>query len=483
MPETIPDLDEKPLNAALFARFSAAEFLVRSLAALPQTKPVIVVSESDLVVHAVTRTGPFTRANISFDPLLFDEAMVLNSFRSLLQSQTADVVLLVDLSWVTDALDGARVIDIWSSVTEQLVADFGCHLVSLYNVDLLVENRVQSALRAHRQMLAPSGVHENPFWLPSTMASGGTLDEQMLFLLGRAVPDYKDMKVAEAGGRSFARGANPQWLPTPKHLEVVQQTETRWLIHCLGPLRVYKEGHQWVNWKLKGGSPNKTRALFAYLLQAGEKGAHVDRIGEFLWSSSVTEKVKRARLHHAVAMLRKTLDGSDSVLRMGEHYRLNAPAGSWIDISGFEQTCRRGLALFKQGQVDEALRVYLSAEGLYSGDLFEDIPVEYVHSELDDWCLPRRRWLREMAIKLFCDMSVLLRDQDRTDDALDKCQKALKLDPASDDANAEAMRIFHAQGRTEAITRQYRQYLSAVEAIGGSSERAAIHRLHSTLAF
>ena len=60
-------------------------------------------------------------------------------------------------------------------------------------------------------------------------------------------------------------------------------------------------------WRVPGGAPNKTRTLFAYLLQAGEKGAHSERIGELLWPEGGSEQTKRARLHHTVTMLRKAL--------------------------------------------------------------------------------------------------------------------------------------------------------------------------------
>ena len=52
-----------------------------------------------------------------------------------------------------------------------------------------------------------------------------------------------------------------------------------------------------------------------------------------------------------------------------------------------------------------ALRVYAAADQLYTGDLFEDLPLEYVRSETDDWCMPRRIWLREMAVKLQYDFA------------------------------------------------------------------------------
>ena len=80
--------------------------------------------------------------------------------------------------------------------------------------------------------------------------------------------------------------------------------------------------------------------------------------------------------------------------------------------------------------------------------------------------MPRRIWLREMAVKLHYDFAKVCMKSDRTREALDHCQKALSIDPASEGANAEAMKIFVAQGRVDAMHRQYRQYRAALEAIG-----------------
>lgn len=471
------------LNAALMTHYSNPAFITDAIKASKLGANTAVVTQRDEIFNAVNAALDAAEVQQIPSPMSFDADTQLNVFTALINDKATPVKnLIVDYSCVIDESFGDTELEAWSTVTEQLTEKYSCTVITLYSLELLLENQMQATLRAHESFVVPSGLHKNPFWLPVNLNTRGTLDEQMAFLLGRSIPDYANMTFSDQTNKSYARGANPEWLPTPTHIEVIQKKEQRWQIYCLGALKIKLEGQHWIDWKVRGGSPKKARTLFAYLLNAGEKGVHVDRIAELLWPTDISEKVKRARLHHAIAMLRKTLKDPGCVVRSGEFYRLNAPHGSWTDISGFEQSCRRGLTLFRSGNDEEALQVYLSAERLYSGDLFEDIPVEYIHSELEDWCLPRRRWLREMAVKLFRDTSVLLRGQGRTDEALQKCQKALELDYANEDANTEAMQIFHAQGRVEAVTRQYRQYLSACEdAIGGAPETAAIHQLHTTL--
>jgi DNA-binding SARP family transcriptional activator len=190
--------------------------------------------------------------------------------------------------------------------------------------------------------------------------------------------------------------------------------------------------------------------------------------------------IKHTRLHHTVAMLRKTLGLPQSIIRTGDYYRLNAPLGSWIDINTFEQLCRKAMALFRKGELESAVLFYQAADRLYVGDLFENLPREYIESENENWCLPRRMWLKEMALKVQNDFTSLLLRMGRTREALDHCLKALAIDPASEGANDAAMNIFALQGRDEAIHRQYKQYQQAVMSMG-VAESAELRKQYRTL--
>jgi DNA-binding SARP family transcriptional activator len=255
----------------------------------------------------------------------------------------------------------------------------------------------------------------------------------------------------------------------------------RWKIRCFGRLRVYTSAAEQIDWAPSGGSPRKTKALFAYLLQRGESGAAADRIAELLWPEEPDEAVKRSRLHHAVAMLRKGLGGKQFVVRRGAYYSLQPPPGSWVDIKTFEQFCRRAKALEKDGRHEAALAMLQAADRLYTGDLFEDILPEYVENDTEDWCLPQRTWLKDMALKVQRDMASILRREGRLRDALTHCRRALEMEPACEIAHEEAMRIFHAQNRREAMARQYRQYLDALRAVGADTRHPPLKPVFEAL--
>ena len=189
-----------------------------------------------------------------------------------------------------------------------------------------------------------------------------------------------------------------------------------------------------------------------------------------LWDDDVAQEVKRSRLHHAIAMLRKTLGGARYVARTGEYYSLVPPSGTWIDVASFEQLCQKAKILAKTGMDAEAIQMLDAADRLYTGDLFEDMSPEFSDADCLDWVVPRRMWFKEMALKVLRDKAEILRGQGQLREALACCQKALSADPACDMVHAEAMKIFHAQSRPDAVARQYRLYRSAMAAVGASPD-------------
>ncbi len=458
------------VNAALVCDLGQEAFVSAALAAFDGA---LLVTDDPGLLAGFERIG-FAQACLDTAPT--DTDRVAEALRPHLRAGRA---LVLDMGWALDPAMGAGAFDAWGALSERLAAEGG-RIVSLYDRSMLIEDQLQAAVRAHAQFAAPSGLHPNPFWLPARMQDSGTLEEQLGFLLGRAVPDYA-VEAEQGFNRVAARGAVPDWLDGQRHVQPAGYARSRWHILCLGPLRVYTDGYRRVDWKQPGGSPRKTKALFAYLLQSGERGAHADRICELLWPGEASEDTKRSRLHYVVAMLRKTLGAKTAVLRAGEYYRLNAPAGSWIDISSFEQLCRRAVTLQSHGDEAGALKILAAAERLYGGDLFEDLPQDIVDPEHEDWCLPKRVWLREMALKVQRDASVLLRKQGRNRAALEHAQKALALDPVSEVANAEVLRVFHAQGRADAMARQYRQYRAALDAMGASDEGDGVEAVYRDL--
>ena len=469
-----------PVNAAVFEDPKAASPTSHGLTLTEDVGRLVVVSNNTRFLRLSQVALRLTWDEVGLDRQELFAEQLLEVLRRWLKRSSKRHCLVVDMSWIAKQVQGQAGIETWGALAEEVSQALGISVISCYNGDLLTDDQAQAALEAHRQVLAPSGIFDNPYWMPAELRRAPK-GAQLSYLLGQVAPDYAGQRFFERDDRFAARGASPRWLAQSRTSPLSRGTGEAWQIYCFGQLRVYCVPGVRIDWKIKGGAPKKTRTLFAYLLTHGEKGAPAGRIAELLWPESGDEATQRRRLHHTVAMLRKTLGDKDSVLRSGDYYRLNPPAGSWIDIASFEQLCRRGVTLFRKGQNEEALTIYRTAERLYSGDLFQDVPVQYLEDEQEDWCLPRRIWLREMALKLQRDISILLREQGRLRAALEHCQKALAIDPASDDANMETMRVYHAQGRPDAVARQYRQYRKAMLTIDAPPDGTAVQALFLSL--
>lgn len=462
-------------HAALVSGYQDAAFIAASVASISQSvAPILLTDRGDLLASCdiALRIG---RPEIN----MFDDTTRAEDLLEALNpalKKFPDSPVLIDMSLSPDTLDDTSLLRIWIQMIAMLADHVPCGVIALYDRSALIENQMQPLLRAHPVFLSPSGLYDNPFWLPPHL-HGGTIDEQMSYFLGRIVPEYADEGFFDEYGRAFARGYEPGWLSTPPRIDLFQEEGARWHVRCLGQLRLYRDG-ELLDWNQPGGSANKTRTLFAYLLMAGEKGVHVDQISELLWQTGDKSDVKRNRLHHSIAMLRKVLRSKSMVLRSGEYYQLMIARGTWTDVSAFEQNCRRGLFLAKEGQENDALRIYQSAEKLYQGDLFDDLPIQYTQPDFDDWCTYRRRWLRDMRVKLLRDMSVCLRSMGQPAEALQMCEKALHIDPLSEDVTTEAMRVYHSQARYDAIIRLFRQY---EETVGPDAVSEQCRRVYKSL--
>lgn len=460
------DLGSQEVNAALLCDYDDVGFFWEALARVNLDPGVLVISNDPQFALGITTAHRANVEAVGLENLLLDPEESLAEIRRYLTGLGALGAVIVDMDWLLVSAMGARSIDVWGEIAERLCARPNIAVISIYNKELLIEDQLRSAFRAHQQFLAPSGLYENPHWMPAEIAQASTLDEQLGFMLGRVVPDFAGSKLFRSFDRLAARGASPDWAAMKGRDDVQMPGDDRWFIACLGPLQVQRGDGQTVDWRVAGGAPKKIKTLFAYLFSSGDKGEHAEQICELLWPDLENEKTKRARLHHTVAMLRKALGSSEAVLRHEDFYRLNLPTGSWTDLAMFEQVCRRGLSLAREERNDAALKLYLEGERLYRGDLFADLPHEYTVVDGEDWVIPRRTWLREMAMRLQFDMSKLLRRYRRYGEALDHALKAVAIDPTSEPANIEAMRVFHAQGRTDAMHRQFRQYRLALSAMG-----------------
>ncbi len=472
------------LNLAFFTSDQRSTYsdLVTAIARSNAARRLLVVSDG--LTGAQDRDETVAIHGPDIDYLPFGDAGFLQdpvSFRAVLRrlaerfeafaapSGRAGAGMIVDMSWALASHTAAANFQDWMAVAQALVERLAVPVISVYNRKLLIDEQLLSALHGHPKILSATGVKTNPFWLPSETLSRGTLRQQIDHWLLAISPDLavpQDQPPCHA-----AEGANPLWL-LRRSAEAAggrdRDLHGAWRIRCFGRLRVSRNNGEEISWDAPGGATRKTKTLFAYLLHKGGDGAEAEDLADLLWPDSASQEAARNRLHHTVRYLRRALapevdaDQGGYLLREGSRYILAPPERSSLDISSFEQLCRQSIAHIQAAAMDEALLCVLAAERLYTGDLFADIPVGYVDDSSRDWCWSRRIWLREMFLKVQRDAATIYRRRQDYSSALAHCQKALAIDPLCEIAHEEAMLIFDAQSRHDAVDRQFKLYMRAL---------------------
>jgi DNA-binding SARP family transcriptional activator len=148
-------------------------------------------------------------------------------------------------------------------------------------------------------------------------------------------------------------------------------------VFALGPLRVERGGELVRQWGGAKAGTRQAEALFAFLLDRGERGVAKDEILELVWPDVDLERADLA-FHRTLGGLRTTLEpgrlGGDRGTAIAFHndrYRLDPAVVAWSDVASFEESMAAASA---GADPDDALRHLERARSLYRGDYLDDCP-------------------------------------------------------------------------------------------------------------
>jgi two-component SAPR family response regulator len=352
----------------------------------------------------------------------------------------------------------------YETAIERVCERHSATVVCLYAMSLS-EAHLALGLHAHAHVCTAHGVRANPHYVPMAVLKRNDPREHLTHWL--------NCLDGEAPAQAARRGrVNDSYhVQSFAPLIAADGHAGPWDIRCFGSLTVRRADGASVKWDECDGATSKVKALFAFLLVRGDRGATAAEIADLLWPEASDSKQSLNRLYHTVRCLRVALDPDQADSRHSayvrhddQRYFLAAPSVSLIDVAEFQDSCYRGVNHLQNFRLDAALAAFQAAEQLYTGDLFADVPAKYAENNDHDWCMSRRYWLRDMHLKLLCSTASVLRQQGRLADAQAYCDKALKSDPLSESAHGEKMRVFAAAQREDALRRQYRSLCKALAA-------------------
>ena len=111
-------------------------------------------------------------------------------------------------------------------------------------------------------------------------------------------------------------------------------------VFALGPLRVERQGRPVERWGGDKAGSRQAEALFAFLLDRGERGVAKDEVLELVWPDTDIERADLA-FHRTMVGLRQTVDpsrtrGGESAIRFrNDRYRLSPEVLDWSDVEAF----------------------------------------------------------------------------------------------------------------------------------------------------
>ena len=251
------------------------------------------------------------------------------------------------------------------------------------------------ALREARLRGAAAGLHR------STEAELAVANAP--WLVGDAVPrgliDPAALDAAWAAGRALTQAAA---IAYALRSEAAAVADPGLRVRALGPLIVDRSGDSMTDWGGPKAGSRHALAIFAFLMDRGERGVTKDEFVEVLWPDADVEQGD-LNFHRTLGGLRSTL-GRDApsgaaatVIFSNGRYHLGGAVVSWLDVAEFQQ---RLLNAAEATDDLSAIRGLEAARRLYRGDYLDDCPL-YGDSEYVE---ERRRFLRGRFVDALVDL-------------------------------------------------------------------------------
>jgi len=198
----------------------------------------------------------------------------------------------------------------------------------------------------------------------------------------------------------------------------------------------------------------KVRALLAYLACQRDVDLTRDHLADLLWPDAAPDNARR-NLRQALYNLRQGLGehGAEMVDGRGNHsVRFRLVDGVHLDVDAFQAARRRGLPGGDEVVAGELAR----AADLYRGDFLAGFVVRDSPA-YEDWVITEQERLRDSAVQILRTLVDHFSARGEYDAAVTYCRRLIDLDPLSEEAHRELMRLHVLSGRRRRALAHYRE--------------------------
>jgi DNA-binding SARP family transcriptional activator len=228
---------------------------------------------------------------------------------------------------------------------------------------------------------------------------------------------------------------------------------------------------------VRGFESQKVRALLAYLACHPDRDLTREHLADLLWPDSPPDAARR-NLRQALYNLRQGLGprGSEVVDGGGGHnlVRLSLGPADRLDVAEFEAAFHRGLPGADEVVAGELMR----AVELYEGDFLEGFLVS-ASPLFENWLVAEQERLREAAVQALRALVDHFSARGEYNAALRYCRRLVAVDPLSEEAHRELMRLLVLAGRRREALSHYEDLVALLARELGVEpvpETQALHR-------
>ena len=218
-------------------------------------------------------------------------------------------------------------------------------------------------------------------------------------------------------------------------------------IRLLGGFEVRLDGEA-----VSGFESQKSRGLLAYLALNPRTAVPREKLASLLWSERPDESARR-NLRQALYNIRCALTPADTELQVfaADHQSIgfDPELDLWIDVDAFRHSISHGSTARGDDPRHLAAAVRLYRGDLLAGFFLRDCP------GYDEWLLAEQEALRDEAVEALRTLIAAYLSRGEARFGIQYAKRLLAIDPLSEDAHRQLMRLYLVAGRRNSALAHY----------------------------
>ena len=224
---------------------------------------------------------------------------------------------------------------------------------------------------------------------------------------------------------------------------------------------------------LKGLGSLQLQSLLTYLLLNRHTSVSRQKLASLYWSD-ISDAEGLTNLRRKLYRLRKILPDADRFIEIdSKTIRWLPDAPFWLDVVEFETAIALGATAEQNKDIKTQSIALKTASELYQGELLTSCD--------DDWLIPERDRLQQLAIANLEKLIALLKRQRDFNAAIIRANQLLKLDPYYEPGYLILMQLHREKGDRASALQTYHQCMTLLREELGVDPSANIQALYQSL--